>query len=323
MFNEKETKEKWSFNATKPISSYIKELGWEKDTSTKNDDGAPVALRIVSKDKKTGMYSDAIVTMYAPLRFGHVLEVNATDIDNRASIPFSFIQGQYLVKQPKPLSPTKKVFYNSINGINGGVQLIRNKKAIEEKKPVKFAYYPFGGKDKEDENEISIFGGNYTMYFKVKSTDTLPIASIIYIPDYAGSLFYIQYDGQLYMGRFPNSNQFNSDSSAYILKGKEEFNTQELVNLGTNSITRTLQDNRAYELGNEGKNMNFGVNLPVQEIFNGKIPEDFQAGQTTSGNGGNSGNQGNNNNQGNGGNNQNNNNNQGNSGNTQPVLPTP
>ena len=282
-------KEAMDFNDSAPISRYTKLLGWEKGSSNA-DNGTPAALRIVAQDVRTQMYSDAKVTIYAPLKFGHYLEVKDDSISNVAHIPFSYIQGQYLVKQPKPLSQATKVQFNNKNGINGGVQLTRFKKAISEAQTVKFIYFPVGGKNKEDSNALDAFGGRYTMYLKIEDTDTQPIAAITYIDDYANNLFYIEYDGQLYMGRFTSNNNFNSDSTAYVLKGSDEFNIEELQNLSTIEVSREIQDSTLYRLENSGRHINFGTSLPVQKTYDGVTGKKNQ--ETSQPDGGNSGSDG-------------------------------
>jgi len=79
-------------------------------------------------------------------------------------------------------------------------------------------YAPIG--DNEGDKRLSAFGGNETMYLNLLSkfnSDPKPIAYITYVREYAGKTFYISYDGNLYRGTFANSDNHNSDTSAYNL----------------------------------------------------------------------------------------------------------
>ena len=81
------------------------------------------------------------------------------------------------------------------------------------------AYYPQG-----DEGVKSLegtgFGASRTMFLRVDTgvTNQDAIASISYIPEYVGSIFYIYFDGKLYQGRFVNNSNFSNDSNAYNLE---------------------------------------------------------------------------------------------------------
>ena len=252
------------FNSTNPLSRFKKALGWEKE-SIETDDGVPTALRVVARNTKNNMYSDAKVTLYAPLKFGHILEVNTTNTRNSSTIPYSFMQNQPLVKQ-NPLNDNK-ILFDGTNGVNGGVQINRLKKAIDDKEGVKIVYFPAGGKAKEYSNNINAFGGRFAMYLKIDDTDREPIASITYVTDFAGAMFYVEYNNQLYMGRFAANDSFNTDSNAYVLKGNEEFSIEILQNLGQN-INR-------YNINGSGAHINFGTQLPTQKMFNGIVPDGF------------------------------------------------
>jgi hypothetical protein len=251
------------FNLTHHITRFDTKVGWEVGDDTTLY-GLPTLIKLVNKDKDTGMYSDATTVIYAPLKFGHVLEVNSTDKDGIANIPYSFLQKQYLTKQT--VNSDKKVMYNGNNGVNGGVQLTRQAGARSSNinKGIKFVYFPSGGKDKEDANELSRFGGRSTMYLKIKSTDNDPVASITYIPDLEGEKFYFEYDRKLYIGQFSSTDDFSSDSSSYILESTVSVDVISLESGLTNSLVQN------------GSNINFGSSLPYQPIYNGIMPKSYQ-----------------------------------------------
>jgi len=248
--------DKLEYNLSNYISEYTTTLGWEKSSDTTDDDGIPIILKVVSKDRDTSMYSDALTILYAPLRFGHVLEVNETDVDHVDTIPYSFIQKGMLNKTDRS--------GNRVN-INGGIQLNKQQAAIANNNArVAMVYYPAGGENKEAFNEISRFGGSYTMFLQVTSSDSAPIASITYIPEYAGSRFYIEYENNLYIGEFAPDDMYGSDSSAYTLTDDN-----------TNMDVLSIQNGTAVDLMMNGRELRIGSNYETQHIFNGMVSQEF------------------------------------------------
>jgi hypothetical protein len=193
------------------------------------DEGAMKILKIVAKKKIANnnfLYSDMKVFPYIPLKLKegtkksketlHILSIDKDSGKNTASNPYSFKQKQYLTFKDPSDSIIPK--YNGINGIDNGVEIVRLKKAIDNQKSIKMIYAPIG--DNEGDKRLSAFGGNETMYLNLLSkfnSDPKPIAYITYVREYAGKTFYISYDGNLYKGTFANSDNHNSDTSAYNL----------------------------------------------------------------------------------------------------------
>jgi hypothetical protein len=175
-------------------------LKWEYDNNTSLYGGLSALRAIIKKQdssKQVSFYSDIRAFLYAPLKRGHTLKANTT---NRiGNIPYSYIQNKVLNK-------------------NNGVQLnyLNNDNDIIN---ISMAYYP-QGKEGVKSLEGTGFGASRTMFLRVNTgvTNTDAIASISYIPEYAGSIFYIHFNGKLYQGRFANNGNFSNDSSAYNLE---------------------------------------------------------------------------------------------------------
>ena len=196
------------------LSENKSELGWN---ATKRA-GEVKHLRLVAKQSTTNnqhFYSNMRGMLYAPLKFGHVLAIDANPKKpKQALVPYSFIQKQYLTQPDRQGNFPK---YNGLNGIDNGVQLTLLKKAIDDLKGIKMVYYPV---NREGSKRINGFGGQYTMYLKVNTQNnpsSRPIAQITYIPAYAGQRFYVYYNKRLYQGVFEDSNKYNSDTSSYNL----------------------------------------------------------------------------------------------------------
>ncbi len=174
----------------------IKSIGWA------NTEGNYTIVRVVAKNQTTNFYSDAQPVHYAPLKSGHILNVE----DNRDSdvIPYSYISNGIL----------------KINGIesDSGMELTN----LTDNR-ILMSYYP---NEREGAQSLASFGGTTTMYLKI-GTDV--IGYITYIPTYHNKIFYIYYENNLYQGIFKEDNTHSYESNAYDLDGagfgeKIEFN---------------------------------------------------------------------------------------------------
>jgi hypothetical protein len=221
------------FNNTHLISRFSEKLGWKAHTNTTLY-GMPKLLKIVFKNQYN-LFSNILTSIYAPLKFGHILEVNETDIDNVSIFPFSFLQNKFLP-------------------INGGVQLRKESLAINfNNSKIQLAYFPYGGADKENSNELINSSSSNTMYLKVNKNDIDPIASIQYISGMQNTTFYLSYGNRLYIGSFSPSNTFSSDSHAYVLHSSY-----------LDSIN--LQNDNYPNLQSGGCLIDFGSYIPSQPI---------------------------------------------------------
>jgi len=191
------------------LSGHSDLLGWKQDKL--DDYGKIRILRAVAE--RQGSYSNVRSVMYAPLKFGHILEANTTDIFE--SSPYSFFKKSFLTENGRLT--------------NNGVQIKRLTQAVEDNKTIKMVYYPAGGPTMEGKKKLSAFGGQYTMFFKLQSSDPSPLASITFISEYSDKLFYIDYNSKLYQGRFAKDDRFNSDSKAYILTGNSKINVDGII----------------------------------------------------------------------------------------------
>ena len=202
------------------------EMGW-KATKVESTYGTLVPLRIVLKDPDYEFYSDVQGILYAPLRHGHVLKVGKDD--KRVTIPYSYLQKQYLTPLDSDMNSSEAPRFNGTNGVDNGVQIDRLKGAGD--KDLMFYYYPEG---KETQKRLTGLAGARTAYISIKkdtTTNAKAVISITYINSYAGKMFYIQYNNKLYQGRFPSTGAYSSDSTSYdvsaaILKASNVINTK-------------------------------------------------------------------------------------------------
>ena len=212
------------------LFSFVDLLGWEKADGD-DDDGELRVIRAVTKEGD--MYSDSISILYAPLKFGHAIELNSTEMSK--SKPYSFLS-------KKPMSE------------DSGVQITRLKKATDDEEGIKLVYYPDGGLKKEGKNQLHSFAGTYTMFLKITSNDKYPVATITYLQSYAGKKFYVTYDGTLYHGEFASNDTFNNDSSSYALTGSTKKDLAGVLN-GT-----------SYMLTGHGYEIDFGGSTGDKDI---------------------------------------------------------
>jgi hypothetical protein len=176
--------------------SSVKSLQWE------NTDGNYTLIRIVAKNQTTKFYSDIQPIYYSPLKSGHVLNVESNGGSD--TIPYSYIRNDIL----------------RVNGIesDNGVELNN----VTDKR-ILMTYFP---NEKEGVQRLAAFAGATTMYLSI---GTNVIGYITYIPTYAGRLFYIYYEEELYQGMFSSNDTYNFGGSPYDLDNvdgeKIEYNT--------------------------------------------------------------------------------------------------
>ena len=156
-----------------------------------NNDGNYTILRLVAKSKETNFYSDVQPIYYAPVKSGHVL--NVEEKGDSDVLPYSYISKSIL----------------KVNGIesDGGVELSN----LSDKR-ILLSYYPH---DKEGVKNLSSFAGANTMYIKV---DADIIGYITYIPSFNNKIFYVYYDKILYQGMFSPRNNYAYEGVAYDLE---------------------------------------------------------------------------------------------------------
>ena len=200
-----------------PLLSRNPHLGWVSIDNSPH--GGLKKIRAVSRvtiGDNQNFYSNSLGFLYAPLKFGHVLSVQAKEGEPKVDLwPYSYIQKQILtVSDERGNFPS----FTGLNGENNGIQLTLLQPAIDAVKDVKMAYYPYLDEGaSEGTKRLQSFGGSYTMYLKVseQGSDTRAVAQITYINEYAGRPFYIYYDSNLYQGVFSDSDEYNSDTQAY------------------------------------------------------------------------------------------------------------